>query len=196
MEQPKVKQAAGAGLSRILQHIQESDIAMITAFRNVDGNSRKDNIGFNDELQNDIRWLGYGYIQLEGWYWSEDDIEPRPEDTFFVINNDVRGFDEFRDLMIGLCAKYGQECVLIKQKDGDACFYDGSGNMTFSLGSNISLADIEKGIGDGWSRRKGKDFRFAAVKKEYARVPITGSLQGMGRAAKRKHILAYIRRKS
>ena len=123
-----------ASLSRVWQHA-ESDrpIALLTAFRGeftYDENVRRNKI-----LALDIRKHGYGYFFVDG-YWIENEGTPEEvrvsEDSIFAIGDEGKE-EEFKQRMIALGAKYGQDGVLIKTGEG-ANIYNKSGEIDFPVG--------------------------------------------------------------
>lgn len=124
-----------ASLSRVWQHA-ESDrpIALLTAFRGEF--DREQNVRRNKELAATIRKLGYGYFFVDG-YWIENQGTAEEvhvsEDSIFVIAPE--GSDEkFRNQMVQLGAKYNQDGVLIKDKEG-AKVYQKDGSVMFDVGT-------------------------------------------------------------
>lgn len=124
-----------ASLSRVWQHA-ESDrpIALLTAFRGEF--DREQNVRRNKELAATIRKLGYGYFFVDG-YWIENEGTAEEvhvsEDSIFVIAPE--GSDEkFRNQMVQLGAKYNQDGVLIKDKEG-AKVYQKDGSVMFDVGT-------------------------------------------------------------
>lgn len=124
-----------ASLSRVWQHARsDRPIALLTAFRGE--YDKETNIQRNKELAATIKNMGVGYFFVDG-YWIENEGTDREikvsEDSIFAIGKE--GTDaEFLDTMVKLGAKYGQDGVLVKTKDG-AKVYDQSGNVSFDVGS-------------------------------------------------------------
>lgn len=130
-----MKEIKEASLSRVWQHA-ESDrpIALLTAFRGE--YDREENVRRNKELAATIRKMGYGFFFVDG-YWIENQGTPEEvhvsEDSLFVIAPE--GTDEkFRAQMIELGAKYNQDGVLVKDKDG-AKVYTSDGSVMFDVGT-------------------------------------------------------------
>lgn len=128
-------QVTEASLSRVWQHTNsERPIAMLTAFRGE--YDREENVKRNKELAATIRKLGYGFFFLDG-FWienqgTEDEIHVS-EDSLFVIAPEGTD-EEFRSAMIKLGAKYNQDGVLVKDKDG-AKVYTKTGDVMFDVGT-------------------------------------------------------------
>ncbi len=148
---------AGAGLTRILTHMQENGFAIISAFRTAPDELRdaklkkaypnlpliearaKDNRKRHISLAKRVRTLGYGAIQMKG-YWNEtgDDggtiqVEERAlfipftktgritEDVAidtFAKDEDILGFPDFIQAACWLGRKYQQEAIIIGDTRG------------------------------------------------------------------------------
>jgi len=178
--------AAGAGLSRILEHTLYDGIATITAFRG--DLTKRENEQRNKELSSDLYYLGYGYITVEGHYTYADGTEGL-EDSYFVINKAGYKFDDFVQDMLSLGRRYEQEAVLTKApgEDEHAMMYvlSGSGAGTVSdLGLWHTAGDVQASW-DSWSSRKGKVFRFAKL-SEYK--------SGMRRSTNNNYVISIARR--
>lgn len=129
------KQLNEASLSRVWQHVQsDRPIALLTAFRGE--HTYEENVARNKELAASLRKLGYGFFFLDGsWIENQgtDKEQHVSEDSIFAIGN--AGDDEnFRQHIVELGAKYDQDAVLVKDKDG-ANLYDKNGKLEFSVGS-------------------------------------------------------------
>lgn len=128
-------QITEASLSRVWQHTNsDRPIAMLTAFRGE--YDREENVKRNKELAATIRNLGYGFFFLDG-FWienqgTEDEIHVS-EDSLFVIAP-AGSDEEFRSAMIKLGAKYNQDGVLVKDRDG-AKVYTKTGDVMFDVGT-------------------------------------------------------------
>lgn len=152
-----------ANLSRVLNHMDDKDIAMITAFRTDPklGRTLKENRGKNKQLESDLNTLGYkGYIKVIG-YWDEtpedENSLPTAEETFLVLNVGNSSFEDFVEDMVDLAAKYDQQGVLIwNHKTKKANVYDKSGNITDTF-SGFSINDITQ----GWTQIKGHKIAFS-----------------------------------
>ena len=157
--------------SRITQHI-DNGCMMISACRGE--NSQETNDQKTDELAQDIRGLGYGYIRILGGYienkGTEDEKEVTEESFFVPKPKDVED-QKFFDDAIDLCKKYGQDSVLISLPDFvDFGYYNKNGDFDFSPGNDFVAND--KQIGQYFSQlikgsRSGKKFAFDDIKVEW-----------------------------
>lgn len=116
MEYYTVKEA-GINLSRLLYHLENNDVAFITAFRH--NLSKNENIQRNKKLALDIYNIKLSFIKIMGSYTEEKIEKATVEDSFAVIHNytNIADQDTFFNEMIGLCNKYNQDSVLISLKD-------------------------------------------------------------------------------
>ena len=151
-----------ANVNRVLSHVKDKDIAMITAFRTDPklNRSLKDNRAKNKELESDLNLLGYkGYIKVVG-YWNEtpEDSESSPtsEETFLVLNVGNKSFDDFVEDMVDLAAKYNQQGVMVwNHKENKAKIYNKQGNVE-SIFPNFSIDSMTQ----GWTQIKGHKIAF------------------------------------
>ena len=156
---------------RITQHI-DNGCMMISACRGE--RTEEENKKKTDELSNDLRDLGYGYIRILGGYienkGTEDEKEVT-EESFFVPKPKNTEDKKFFDDAIKLCKKYGQDSVLISLPDFvDFGYYDKNGDFDFSPGEKFIAND--KQIGQYFSKlvkgsRAGKKFAFDDIKVEW-----------------------------
>jgi hypothetical protein len=124
--------------SRIIQHIENNDsFSVISAYCNE--NTDQENLVKHDELKNEIRSLGYGYIEQNSGYSYKDKGIDKPEikqeKSLFIPKINYDGA-----MMIG--KKYKQESILYKDKNrGFILVYcrDGKRND----GSSFKTGDIE-----------------------------------------------------
>lgn len=152
---------------RITQHI-ENGCMMISACRGE--RSEKENAQKTDELAKDIRDAGLGYIRILGGYIENkgtDDEKEVTEESFFVPKNKDMSDEDFFNIAIKLCKKYGQDSVLISLPDyTEFGYYDKQGNFDFSPGEKFIANDKE--IGEYFSAlvkggRSKKKFSFHDV---------------------------------
>lgn len=156
---------------RITQHI-DNGCMMISACRGE--NSEEVNKKKTDELANDIREMGYGYIRILGGYienkGTEDETEVT-EESFFIPKPKKVDDNQFFNDAIKLCKKYGQDSVLISLPNFvDFGYYDKNGKFDFSPGEKFIAND--KQIGQYFSQlvkgsRAGKKFAFDDIKVEW-----------------------------
>jgi hypothetical protein len=174
----RVVLSSGAGVGRILQHLEsgDTDVAFISAFLTGDdpdaggygvyaegesdsrGNvhkagervSRNENKLRNKSLGVALSKAGYGFIRVEGNYGA-------PEDSYCVINV-VEDFKQFESVMHRLGNEFGQDSVLICPRDGSPYFYkfDGTKEFTVASGKPKLLGAVE----EYFTGLKGKKFAF------------------------------------
>lgn len=96
-------------LNRTLTWLNSKNCAIITAWR---GNyNRAENNNRNDELQKDLRKLGYGVIRVKGCY-PEMGKEVEKENSFLVI--DLEDDPDFTYRLYEKSESYEQDCFLYK----------------------------------------------------------------------------------
>ena len=61
---------SGANINRVIYHVENSDIALISAFRS--DSSKKQNLENNKRLALDIHNIGLSYIKVTGNYKEEN----------------------------------------------------------------------------------------------------------------------------
>ena len=133
---------AGANINRVLQHLNNDNTCMITAYRS--NFSNKQNEIRNKKLANDIRNLGYSYIRIIGSYIEKGNIEPTEENSFLIIDKDLteEGQNKFFNNMLKLCELYDQDSVLISlpnNKNILTATYNKDGKIIYGLFSNINI---------------------------------------------------------
>ena len=141
-----------AGLSRVLQSIEEKDFAIITAYR--DENDKKTNIKRNRNLRAEFDKRKLGVYHLVG-HWQECSIKnisykecPKDklthviERSFLVPRNENISQQDFEKLIKELTKKYDQDGSVLKinkevrvvEKTGES----------FKIGDKISLNKISQ----------------------------------------------------
>lgn len=155
---------AGAGLTRIISHVQSGvNFIIITAFRGE--NSKKENVRRNTEMLQDIKAKNLGAIQLEG-HWTENAGTPEAinvvEISYFIPNRTWGGesieISEFKQIGQDLRAKYDQESFLYG--DGKEVYVVEEGSE-FSIGSAVHVSYNQ--LEEIYSKIKGKNFIFSCV---------------------------------
>ena len=153
-----------SSLSRIMQHIQSpKPFGVISPFRA--DNSAKENEDAYNELKNDVRKLGYGYIPLQGGYKEESGFVK--EKSLFIPGIS-------RKEIIDLGKKYGQYSVLYKEGNDFSEIGTnknagiGKKLMSFkTTGKNISVDDVGDMFTEFFSKlvkgsHAGKKFLFVS----------------------------------
>jgi hypothetical protein len=153
-----------SGLSRVLQHIEAHDCAILTAFRNdpkdmskcakgsvddndQEGNTRALNKRRNRDLKAMLLGFDYGVTAVDGSYIENfeqpDQIEVK-EDSLFVVNlNDdpdfVRNVQEMAE-------KFCQDSVIIIPQGGKAAYLYGTNESDFpGYGEKVEVGDLKMG---------------------------------------------------
>lgn len=129
---------AESSWSRIIQHVEgDDDFAVISAYHT--SNTDDKNLEQHNELKKDVRNLGFGYIEQSSGYTYKDaesgKSEVRQERSLFIPKID------YKNAML-LGAKYGQESILLKNKDkGFVLIYTTSGQK--EDGSKFTVGDVD-----------------------------------------------------
>lgn len=137
---------SGANLSRLLQHLKENDVAFITAYRGT--LSHKENMRRNKQLALDAHNAGYSYIKVTGNYIEDETGVPKEEATFAIIHKpeSKEEQDEFFNEMLGLCAKWNQDAVLISlanRPDIPPASYASDGSIVYGPFTKLTQNDVE-----------------------------------------------------
>ena len=177
-----------SSLSRIHQHTQEHDTAILTAHRAApddsegcitdlpaagqgETSSRKMNQKRNRELKAMLLRKGYGVTRVDGSY-IEKFSDPDPlkrvevsESSFFVVNlNDSPNFvSDMKDLGELYC----QDSILIIPQGGEGAYLMGTNDTSFpGLGNTEAVGDFIAGQeAEFMSRVRGRPFTFKEVKE-------------------------------
>ena len=150
---------SGANLSRLLHHLNENDVAFITAYRS--NLTHKENMRRNQQLSLDIHNIGLSYIKVTGGYFEDQAAEPTEEATFAVIHKPTskESQDEFFEEMLGLCSKYDQDAVLISlvnREDKPAASYSSDGGIVYGPFTRLTQSGVE----DFFTQIHGHKFIF------------------------------------
>jgi len=130
-------------LNRIMQHMENYDIAIITAFRNknsmchIKNNdelnheySKEENLNRNRELHSSLISLGYGVTKAKGGYIENygtlEQRKPVTENSYFVVN--LNNDSDFIKNIFKLGEYFCQDAVLIKEKNKDTAYLLGTNN--------------------------------------------------------------------
>lgn len=156
--EPKDNQVSESSLSRVYEHVQKYDCAIITAFRNElinctmgENSGRNLNIFQNKERNKGLKaallMSRYGITKVKGSYlenyMEENQIEVS-EDSYFVVNiNNDPGFEE---TIVSLGKLYCQDSVAILKKGGDNNYLVGTNDADFpGLNNIIPIGKIKMG---------------------------------------------------
>lgn len=151
---------SGANLSRLLFHLQNNNVAFITAFRSE--YSRNENEKRNKILARDLANAGYSYIRIIGGYKDDENSEPVTEDSFAVILTDLnpKKQNEFFNDMLNFAKNFDQDSVLISLKNNEhipVASYSPDGKIKYGpFKKDINIHDIE----DYFTKIHGHKFRL------------------------------------
>ena len=128
-------------ISRALYWFEKCDCAILSAWRNEDGLTKKKNQERNKELCNALRRNKYGVTSVKGYY-SEAENGFTREASFFTVNFEKSSEDFFMDIR-GLSEHYNQDCFLFKKagKDEQAFLYGTNDN--FGRGTKEYLGPLQ-----------------------------------------------------
>jgi len=138
-------------INRLIKHSNNDkiSIAIITAFRGE--LSKQENIKKNNEIEKEIKPLGYGYIKLEGHWIEEQDGKKVnvKEISYFIIGKEN---DDLKFFLRKWISKYNQEAALFKPI-GTSKF-----KIIYKNGSEENIGELNSNrAGDMYSKlRKGK----------------------------------------
>ena len=174
-----------SGLSRVHQHINAHDTAIITAYRNdpssqdgcvepippgeqeespLDANKAR-----NKNLKAVLLKMGYGVTRVDGSYIENfDDMDNRKEvseESFFVVN--LKGDSDFNNNIVKLGEKFCQDSVLLIPQGGDGAFLLGTNESWPGLGEKEPVGAFAGGKeAEFMSRVKGRPFVFKEIHKQ------------------------------
>lgn len=165
-----------SGLSRIWQHIQNYDCAMITAFRNKDvdciryrpDNSDqeipyKEKLRRNRELHAILLGMGSGVTKVSGAFiegFGTNNEKAVTENSFFVVN--LKNDPNFFKKIVELGERYCQDSVLLKPKNSEKAYLYGTNNSDFpGLGEKYEVGIFKGGErSEFMTNIKGRPFIF------------------------------------
>ena len=174
-----------SGLSRVHQHINAHDTAVITAFRNNPSSDEgsvepippgeqeesplKANKARNRNLKAVLLKMGYGVTRVDGSYIENfDDADNRKEvseESFFVVN--LKDDPNFNNNIVKLGQKFCQDSVLLIPQGGDGAFLLGTNASWPGLGEKDPVGRFEGGKeAEFMSRVKGRPFVFKEIYKQ------------------------------
>ena len=160
------EQIKESSLNRILSHLKDKDIAMITAFRTDPelGLSKTANRERNKKLESKLKSLGYrGFTKVVG-YWNETpedkESEAVAEESYIVLNTGS-SFKDFVADMVILTKDVDdpeldqQALVIWSHEDKKAYLISNTGEVLTSF-NNFDLDTISQ----GWTQIKGHKLTF------------------------------------
>jgi hypothetical protein len=174
-----------SGLSRVHQHINAHDTAVITAFRNDPSSDEacvdavppgeqeesplKANKARNKNLKAVLLKMGYGVTRVDGSYIENfDDMDNRKEvseESFFVVN--LKDDPDFNNNINRLGQMFCQDSVLLIPQGGDAAFLLGTNESWPGLGEKEPVGSWVGGQeAEFQSKIGGRPFIFKEAKLE------------------------------
>jgi len=157
-----------SSLSRILDHLENHDVAIITAFRDVlnvchnekchkpddytdkTGNTPltdKQNLKRNSLLYAAMMQKAYAITKVDGTYiekFGEEAAKHVNENSFFVVN--INNNPKFADTIVKLGKYFCQDSVLIKLK-GENAYLHGTNNANFpGMDDKFTLNNFKGGV--------------------------------------------------
>lgn len=165
---------AGSSLSRIIDHIQNRNLGIISASRGI--YPEKENLQRSSDLEKDIRGSGFGFVKMKGHYiegfGTETPSEPSKELVFFVIGEKGEDNGKLKGTLKTLANKYDQESVLYKKFDDPNAVLIGAteknekGEPTWpGLGVEVNVGTFHpEKIGTFYTQMKsGRKFVFESI---------------------------------
>ena len=153
-----------SGLSRVLQHIEAHDCAILTAFRNdpkdmskcvkgsvddndEEGNTKALNKRRNRDLKAILLGLDYGVTAVDGSYIEnfeqQDQIEVK-EDSLFTVN--LNDDPDFVKNVQEMAEKFCQDSVIIIPQGGKDAYLLGTNDSDFpGYGEKVEVGNLKMG---------------------------------------------------
>ena len=179
-----------SGLSRVLQHIEAHDCAILTAFRNdpkdmskcakgsvddndQEGNTRALNKRRNRDLKAMLLGFDYGVTAVDGSYIENfeqpDQIEVK-EDSFFVVN--LNDDPDFVSNVQEMAEKFCQDSVIIIPQGGEAAYLYGTNESDFpGYGEKVEVGGLKMGKEAEFMTRVNKrPFTFSEGLETYGKL--------------------------
>ena len=168
-----------SSLSRLHQHIQEHDVAILTAHRSAPDDSEgcvtDSPADLNRDRNRDLKAVllrkGYGVTRVDGSY-VENFEDPDPlkrtevsEESFFAVN--LQDSPDFVADIEELGQLFCQDSVLIIPQGGGGSYLLGTNDTSFpGLGNTETVGDYSPGReAEFMSRIRGRPFTFKEVKE-------------------------------
>lgn len=150
-----------SNINRIMSHMKDKDIAMLTAFRTDPkiGLSKKQNRERNKNLENKLSSMGYrGFTKIVGYYneTPEDKDSAAVAEESYIILNTGSSFEDFVTDMALLSKDFNQQSLVIwNHANQKAYLLDNQGNILQTF-ADFSIDTVSK----GWSDIKGHNLTF------------------------------------
>jgi hypothetical protein len=157
-----------AGLSRIVKHLANRNVGIVSAFRDASPETLAANRARNRELQTLIRQAGFGYLRLVGsWIENEGTPEERRviEESFFVIGSEDDDNGNLKGFLKKMMNKYSQDAVIFKPWNSSVAnliFRDNPATLTPIGAFSVN----PQNIGTMYSKFKGHPFVFHSLSEQ------------------------------
>lgn len=155
----------GSSYSRILDHLDKHNVAMITAFRTSTGRTAKENKMANADLSSDLQHLGYGFTKVDGYYDENrgtDGSVASKERSYYVICPSGISFENFKKTLIALAKKYQQQSVLIWSVEAQrATLYGTEDYHSYTEWDSFSDFNTDAAEAIAWTAFDGHELSFS-----------------------------------
>ena len=155
----------GSSYSRVLQHLETNNVAMITAFRTTTCRTAKANKVANADLSADLQRLGYGFTRVDGYYdenCGRDGSVADKERSYYVICPRGISYENFEDSLIALAMKYQQQSVLVWSMDKQKATLWGTEDYEdYDLWETFSSFNTDQSEAIAWTAFKGHELSFS-----------------------------------
>jgi len=129
-------------LSRIINKHGKDGFVIVSANRS-DKSNEENNKNYKN-LINDLKKSKYSYLPVYGGYHGTDNVVDSYEPSFIVFNynkfGEMQDFNDLKLFAILLCARYGQDSVLIKAPNEKPYYINREGDIVGkAVDNNIDL---------------------------------------------------------
>ena len=163
-----------SSLGRVHQHTKNSNLGMITAFRNSSEHSPEENKARNAELASDIRKHGLGFVHVKGRYVENHgtaNAKPVDEHSYLVVGKKGNDNGHLLGVLKKLGKKYNQDSILHKPHDSEHASLHGTNSTGYpGLGKAESVGKWHPNRAGEFHTvmRNGKKFAFGeAVENDF-----------------------------
>lgn len=121
------------------------------------------------KMKNQLRNLGYSYIQVYGGYKEEGSDESSFETSFVVYPYDLshktnKEFDDMYSDMLKLADEYNQDTILVARPGESPKYVDRDGNTEMEFSGELSFNDLSKEYFTALKKNeKSKRFTFESI---------------------------------
>ena len=156
-------EAASKSLSRVLQHTQESNVGIITAYRGEF--DKKANEARNAKLAQEIRSNGFGYFTVTGFYIENlgKEDETKVQEKSFFITSSPSDAGKLKKFLVSMGKKYNQDSVFYKDVESAEGTLIGTASGRWpGLGTEVNVGKFNaQRLGAFYTKMKGnRTFTF------------------------------------